>query len=520
MADTTALDAFLNSIGKPELQGLGKASTAPKATTKKKTPAAVVDSTGKNDAANAQLLMYQQDAADAADKLHAALNQLKDGTINKDQVASIFANYSAAQDRLYKVDPPSAQKLQATFSTPTAAVGGSSTSQAGPTLRPGEDVLLPAKTLNVDQNGQLLKPDTSSKPTGGTSGTQDPSSPFTPRKDFSLEKPQATKSDSQIASDYGPMGSYALTMGWMKALMLQGAKEGWSTTKFTAEVQNYTDKTGEHPWNKILATVRDSSMAYYSNPQGWGQWYNDKLSILQKSAIAQGEDPSVFGVPIDLSDSKNIDKAFANTTSAVNVFATHYYNNMPDQATIDQYVSNHTTFAKTDQGVYAGILGQNADALKGYASDMGVAATYLPASVGNANTGDYFANAAKNIQDGHTNMEEQQNYIKEQAKAMYQPYAQRISEGMTVRALASPYLNAASNLMEVGGDTIDLGSNTGLGATITKAMQGDQKSSVPLDQFMTQLKQDPAWLKTTNARNSLMDNASSLLQSFGLVVNG
>ena len=91
---------------------------------------------------------------------------------------------------------------------------------------------------------------------------------------------------------------------------------------------------------------------------------------------------------------------------------------------------------------------------------------------------------------------------------------------MTVRALASPYLNAASNLMEVGGDTIDLGSNTGLGATITKAMQGDQKSSVPLDQFMTQLKQDPAWLKTTNARNSLMDNANSLLQSFGLVVNG
>lgn len=505
MADnTTALDAFLASIGKPELQGLGGQQPKPK----KKTPAAVVDSTGKNDAANAQLLMYQQDAADAADKLHAALNQLKDGTINKDQVASIYAQYSAAQDRLYAVDAPSSQRLQATFATPTASVQVPAVSTATHT----PDVQPTTSTTPA------VKP-TSNQP----SGTGNPAVPIVgsgSKFNTVLEKPQATKSDSQIASDYGPMGSYALTMGWMKVLMLQGAQEGWSTTKFTAEVQNYTDKTGAHPWNQILATVRDSSMAYYSNPQGWGQWYNDKLAILQKSAIAQGEDPSVFGVPIDLSDSNNIAKAFANTTSAVNVFATHYYNNMPDQGTIDQYVSNHTTFAKTDQGVYAGILGQNADALKGYASDMGVAATYLPASVGDANTGDYFANAAKNIQDGHTTMEEQQNYIKQQAMTMYQPYAQRISEGMSVRALASPYLNAASNLMEVGGDTIDLGSQSGLGATITKAMQGDQKSSVPLDQFMTQLKQDPAWLKTTNARNSLMDNANSLLQSFGLVVNG
>jgi len=35
---------------------------------------------------------------------------------------------------------------------------------------------------------------------------------------------------------------------------------------------------------------------------------------------------------------------------------------------------------------------------------------------------------------------------------------------------------------------------------------------------MTQVKQRPEWLNTTNARNSLMDTATNMLRNFGLVV--
>ena len=371
----------------------------------------------------------------------------------------------------------------------------------------------PAQTIPVDQNGQLInsKQSTGTKvPTPGNSNALTDTLKNTP-----------DKTTSQIASGYGAMGSYAMAPGneWMLQLMVKDSKIGRSSTDFANDVQYYTLKDGTKPWDQIDAHIRDSSMAYYDNPQQWARTYNTKLQEIKTSAIAQGLDPSVFGNPIDTNDSKSIDAAYkASSTSVMGIYTTHYYGDTLDPTVLSQWVSKHSTFAKTDGGVYAGVLGQNADTLKQYASDMGVAATYLPQKTnGGPDTGDYFANAAKAIQDGTTNLEEQQNYIKQQAMSMYQPFAQRINEGLSVRALASPYLNAASNLMEVSSDGIDLGSNTGLGATITKAMRGDGTTPVSLDAFQTQVKKDPAWLLTGNARNSIMDTASQLLGGMGLV---
>jgi uncharacterized FlaG/YvyC family protein len=399
-----------------------------------------------------------------------------------------------------------------------------------PDLDKGIVPFAPAKTVPVDQNGQLVKasgkkstiPPKSNTPVD-TNITQYPAMGTGVKTTGTGNAENANavenrKSINKIASEYGAMGSYALTMPWMKNLLLEGAKAGWTPTKFSDMVKNYVDPTtGKKPWDQIASSIRDSSIAYYDNPQQWAAYYNKQLPILRASAIAQGEDPSVFGDLIDLNDSKSIDAAYQNKNSIMTTFMNHYYNNLPDSTILGQFVSNHTTFAKTDGNVYAGVLGQNADALKSYASDMGVAAQYLPPRTGGPNTGDYFANASKAIQDGTTTLEEQQNYIKQQAINMYAPYSARIAEGMSVRALASPYLNAAANLMETDPSTIDLGSMSGLGANITKAMQGDGKTSIPLDQYITQVKQDPAWLKTGNARNSLMDTATSLLQSFGMV---
>jgi len=104
------------------------------------------------------------------------------------------------------------------------------------------------------------------------------------------------------------------------------------------------------------------------------------------------------------------------------------------------------------------------------------------------------------------------------AMNIYKPFAQQIKDGFSVADLAQPYTSTVANLLEVPPASIDLGSSTGNGAMVSKALQGDGTTPMNLDAFTTQVKQRPEWLNTTNARNSLMDTATSLLRNFGMVV--
>ena len=78
-------------------------------------------------------------------------------------------------------------------------------------------------------------------------------------------------------------------------------------------------------------------------------------------------------------------------------------------------------------------------------------------------------------------------------------------------------MSAASNLLEVAPDSINLSATNGIGYKLSQALQGDGTNPLSLDAFTKQVKQDPAWLQTTNARNSMMDTANTLLRNFGLV---
>lgn len=330
-----------------------------------------------------------------------------------------------------------------------------------------------------------------------------------------------------FATKYGAIGAMALATPWMADLLQQAIAGNWSATKFTDTVQNYTDPaSGQKPWQAIGQSIRDSDLAYYGNKQAWAQQYNDKLQILQDSAKRQGLDPSVFGAAIDLKDPTAIDAAFKNAGSGVNAFFSQYYNNTPDQAILDKYVANHATIATTNVGgvmTPEGQIAADAQSLRSYAASMGVASQYLTptwsGANGSVNQGtDYFTNAAAAKAQGLTTLESEQALYRQQAANIYKPFAQQIQNGYSVAQLASPYTSAVANLLEVDPTSIDLGSSTGYGAMVTKALQGDGTNPTNLGQFTTQVKQNPAWLQTTNARNSLMDTANQLLHSFGLVV--
>jgi len=316
---------------------------------------------------------------------------------------------------------------------------------------------------------------------------------------------------------YGGIAAWAAATPWMENYLNQAIKGGWTADKFTQAV--YADPN----WQKVGQSTRDYDTAFYGNTQAWAQQYNDKLKLLQESALRQGYDPSIFGQSLGDNPTPDQIKAAAAGNSGTNTFLQAYFSNMPDQTTLDRFVASHASIStQADKFTPEGELATTSAGLKQYAQQYGINPNTLPsqwtgaAGQGKA-TGDWFTSTADAISQGYTTLDSEQAAMRTKAAQLYKPFAAQIANGESVQSLAGSYLGTASNLLEKPADNFTLGDFTGTNGLITKALQGDGTNPLPLDQFMSQIKATPEWLTTGNARNSLMDTASSILQGFGLV---
>ena len=323
---------------------------------------------------------------------------------------------------------------------------------------------------------------------------------------------------------YGAIASMAFTTPWISTLLQQAVQGKYTADKFTQAVETYQ---GGKPWQSIGQAVKDGEEAFYGNQSAWVQQYNDKLAILQRSAVAQGLDPSYFGSPLSATDPDAATKAYKDSSNPMNAFLNQYYNNVPDQGIIDNFVAQHATLMKNNNGGPQGAIATTANSLRNYASQYGVSNTFVNPTWTGTNSsgqsasfnqgGDYWTNAAQAISAGYTNVDSIQANLRNTAAQIYKPFATQIQNGYSLADLAQPYMSAASNLLEVAPDSINLSATNGIGYKLSQALQGDGTNPLSLDAFTKQVKQDPAWLQTTNARNSMMDTANTLLRNFGLV---
>jgi hypothetical protein len=102
------------------------------------------------------------------------------------------------------------------------------------------------------------------------------------------------------------------------------------------------------------------------------------------------------------------------------------------------------------------------------------------------------------------------------AKSKYQHFADQIDRGMTVSAIASPYIQSMSNLLEIPSSEIGL-DDYNVNKALTSMTADGKQQAQPLWQFETELRKDPRWAKTKNARDAMDSTARSVLSSFGLV---
>ena len=337
------------------------------------------------------------------------------------------------------------------------------------------------------------------------------------------ETPELLKQEQQnFVSKYGGIAAMALAHPWMTTILNQAIAQGWTGDKFTQTIQ------ADPNWKNFDQHLRDYETAFYGNNQAWAEEYNKQLVLLQNSAKAQGYDPSIFGAAIDTSNAANI-QAAKDGTGVVNQYLKAFYGTgVPDQATFDRFVANHATMAKQLDGTPEGALATSAASIRKYFQSMGINTMTLPSTWTGADetgashtissSGDYATNLADAVQKGFVNMDTVQQTARDQAAGIYKPFAEQIKNGVSVATLAQPYTSAAAQLLEKDPSSFTIGDYTGINGKLTKALTGDGTNTIPLDQWMTTLKQTPDWLQTTNARNSMMDTANSLLRSFGMVV--
>ena len=443
------------------------------------------------------------------------------GTVGRNAVKELAAAH-AAQDAAsgptgFGANAAEAEKEAAAANAKKANPNEPSTLNL-PTLGKSETPAATSKAAATNLSKATTSASTSSASKGKETASTSTASITTPPNTSGAFDP------ADWVNKYGAIASMAFTTPWISTLLQQAVQGKYTADKFTQAVETYQ---GGEPWQSIGQAVKDGEEAFYGNQSAWVQQYNDKLAILQRSAVAQGLDPSYFGSPLSATDPDAATKAYKDSSNPMNAFLNQYYNNVPDQGIIDNFVAQHATLMKNNNGGPQGAIATTANSLRNYASQYGVSNTFVNPTWTGTNSsgqsasfnqgGDYWTNAAQAISAGYTNVDSIQANLRNTAAQIYKPFATQIQNGYSLADLAQPYMSAASNLLEVAPDSINLSATNGIGYKLSQALQGDGTNPLSLDAFTKQVKQDPAWLQTTNARNSMMDTANTLLRNFGLV---
>lgn len=127
---------------------------------------------------------------------------------------------------------------------------------------------------------------------------------------------------------------------------------------------------------------------------------------------------------------------------------------------------------------------------------------------------DWYGREARNVVAGKSTIQAAEGKIRREAAAKYGAFAEQIRAGQNVLDLAQPYIASVAQILELPATDIDL-----FNKYVSKAMSakpGKDGSQYPLWQFETELRSDPLWRKTNNAREGMMSVARQVARDFGM----
>lgn len=287
---------------------------------------------------------------------------------------------------------------------------------------------------------------------------------------------------AELAASYGLTSALINSSGELKKLFGQAVSGGWSAAKFQASLKN------TKWWKTQSNTLRQYVTLKYTDPATWTQNRKATAAKLNQLAVqvGLGNQLKPGGFP-----TKVLDSAM-------------YYSmalGWSDARIKDWF------------GARVNLNGDFVGGEAGEAWDKLHELTYLN---GMRFSTTWFKNNVRSVIAGKSTVQTLEDYIRKTAAARYSSYADQIKAGMNVMDLAAPYIKATAGLLELPETDVDLFNPHIAKAMTSRPAAGAAGTQMPLWQFENELRDDPLWKKTNNAREGMMTVARQVAKDFGI----
>ena len=323
-----------------------------------------------------------------------------------------------------------------------------------------------------------------------------------------LETADQIKSD--FMAKYGEQAKFIASVPELSNLLSTAIASNWSATQWTTQFAN-TQWAQQHPGDIGLAEIKR-----ISTPSQYNTDYNAAQNRIAGIAASFGMKltPQQLGAQVtDINTPPPLDQNAVNSGQDLTNWLMQHPTATDSQIT-QQMAKYGTIDPTTGPG---GAVKQFSNNIQSLAQQYGVLGQFSPdgKSTNFDNYAIQQAASGANLSDPSVIATAEQMY-KTAAVNTYKPFADQINAGMKVSDLASPYVNTLSNLLEVSPSDINLGSSSGYGAMISKAMMGDANGQVtnPYD-FANQVRSQPEWLNTQNAHQTILGGVNQLISKMG-----
>lgn len=280
----------------------------------------------------------------------------------------------------------------------------------------------------------------------------------------------------ELMEQYGLSAALINSSKELKNLFNKAVSGGWSAAKFQASLKN------SKWWKTQSSTLRKYLTTKFTDPATWKQQQSAAMYAVNALAVTVGLGNQISG------------------GKASSLLKTAMYNKTAlgwSDARIKDWLGSKTT---THGGMMWGEAGEAFDKLHelAYLNGMRYSSWYV--------------DEARKIVSGKSTMEAAEAKIRREAAAKFSAFKEQILAGQNALDLAAPYIKTVSQLLEIAETDVDLFDKHVYGA-----MNGSKAgANYPLWQFENDVRNDPRWRKTNNARESMMTVARQVARDFGL----